>query len=74
MYLDTAHLARMRARADAEFYTALKLAEANKVQLNRFSRKLRALHIFRKINYGRMDLSMNNLVTFYFVMIYFFIP
>lgn len=31
MILDAAHLARMRARADAEFYTAVKLAEANKV-------------------------------------------
>jgi len=28
---DAAHLARMKARADAEFYTAVKLAEANKV-------------------------------------------
>lgn len=31
MILDAAHLARMKARADAEFYTAVKLAEANKV-------------------------------------------
>lgn len=31
LFLDGAHLARMRARADAEFYTAVKLAEANKV-------------------------------------------
>lgn len=29
--VDGAHLARMKARADAEFYTAVKLAEANKV-------------------------------------------
>ena len=31
MCTDTAHLARMRARADAEYYTAVKLSEANKV-------------------------------------------
>ena len=31
MFLDGAHVARMKARADAEFYTAVKLAEANKV-------------------------------------------
>ncbi|XP_078360164.1 erlin-1-like isoform X2 [Oculina patagonica] len=30
---DTSHLARMRARADAEYYTATKLAEANKLKL-----------------------------------------
>nr|XP_058943349.1 erlin-1-like [Pocillopora verrucosa] len=30
---DGAHLARMKARADAEFYTAVKLAEANKLKL-----------------------------------------
>jgi len=30
---DAAHLARMKARADAEFYTAVKLAEANKLKL-----------------------------------------
>ena len=29
--LDAAHVARMKARADAEFYTAVRLAEANKV-------------------------------------------
>lgn len=28
---DGAHLARMKSRADAEYYTAVKLAEANKV-------------------------------------------
>lgn len=31
VFLDGAHVARMKARADAEFYTAVKLAEANKV-------------------------------------------
>ncbi|RMX59899.1 hypothetical protein pdam_00001060 [Pocillopora damicornis] len=34
---DGAHLARMKARADAEFYTAVKLAEANKVHLARIT-------------------------------------
>ena len=29
--LDAAHVARMKARADAEYYSAVKLAEANKV-------------------------------------------
>ena len=33
MYLsiDSVHLAKMKARADAEYYTAVKLSEANKV-------------------------------------------
>ena len=31
LLLDAAHVARMKARADAEFYTAVRLAEANKV-------------------------------------------
>jgi len=30
---DAAHLARMKSRADAEYYTAVKLAEANKLKL-----------------------------------------
>lgn len=30
---DSAHLARMKARADAEYYSAVKLAEANKLKL-----------------------------------------
>lgn len=30
---DHVHLARMKARADAEYYTAMKLAEANKLKL-----------------------------------------
>ncbi|CAH3154620.1 unnamed protein product, partial [Porites lobata] len=30
---DGAHLARMKSRADAEYYTAVKLAEANKLKL-----------------------------------------
>ncbi|XP_067038426.1 erlin-2-B-like isoform X2 [Acropora muricata] len=31
--IDHVHLARMKARADAEYYTAMKLAEANKLKL-----------------------------------------
>lgn len=31
LFLDAAHVARMKARADAEYYTAVKLADANKV-------------------------------------------
>ncbi|XP_068744765.1 erlin-2-B-like isoform X1 [Montipora capricornis] len=30
---DSVHLAKMKARADAEYYTAMKLAEANKLKL-----------------------------------------
>ena len=32
LLLDAAHVARMKARADAEYYSAVKLAEANKVR------------------------------------------
>ena len=31
LFLDGAHVARMKARADAEYYTAVKLSDANKV-------------------------------------------
>ena len=41
MCTDGAHLARMKARADAEYYTAVKLAEANKVYCSRIGKNVR---------------------------------
>lgn len=41
MWTDAAHLARMKARADAEYYTAVRLAEANKVYCSRIGKNVR---------------------------------